>query len=109
MSDTQPSAPRADEPIEPEAIPEALTRASFAYADGSTQVFGRDGHTTFTENGRPTRGEWGVNDDGRFWSFWPPSYRAGYDLFWITEGEMAVGVRFVDQGTGATSDGRYAP
>ena len=55
------------------------------FSDSETQVFEADGQTTYVENGRPTRGEWYVDDDGHFGSFWPPSYRASYDLRWMVE------------------------
>ncbi|SDL04139.1 hypothetical protein SAMN04487916_105133 [Arthrobacter sp. ov407] len=91
-------------------ITEALTRAPFTYTDEATQVFTRDGRTTYTENGSPTSGKWGVDDQGQFWSFWPPTYRATYDVFWIADavGDV-VGVRFTELNRGATSEGRYAP
>lgn len=91
-------------------ITEALTRAPFTYTDEATQVFTRDGRTTYTENGNPTSGKWGVDDQGQFWSFWPPTYRATYDVFWIADavGDV-VGVRFTELNRGATSEGRYAP
>ena len=57
-------------------VADALTRAPITYADGATQVFTRDGRTTYTESGSPSSGEWGVDDQGQFWSFWPPTYRA---------------------------------
>ena len=91
-------------------IAEALTRAPLTYAYGATQVFTRDGRTTYTENGSATFGEWGVDAQGQFWSFWPPTYRATYDVFWITDADCdVVGVRFTDLSSGATSEGRYAP
>jgi len=91
-------------------VEDALTRAPFTYTDGATQVFTRDGHTIYTENGIPTPGEWGVDDQGRFWSFWPPTYRATYDALWMTEanGEV-VGIRFTELDRGVTFEGRYAP
>lgn len=94
--------------ILPEEIPGALTAAAFIYADGATQVFTADGHTTYREHGSPAEGDWGVDPDGRFWSFWPPSYRGVYDLTWIVEatGE-SVGVRFSDVRYGGVSEGRY--
>ena len=54
-------------------VADALTRAPITYADGATQVFTRDGRTTYTESGSPSSGEWGVDDQGQFWSFWPPT------------------------------------
>lgn len=109
MSETEGPAPRTGDRIDAGDIPDALTRAPFTYTDGATQVFTPDGRTTYIENGSPTTGEWGVNDQGRFWSFWPPTYRATYDVFWITEADAAVGLRFVELGRGGTSDGRYTP
>ena len=97
----------AYEPLAADAIAEAVTRAPFAYGDGATQTFTADGRTAYTENGATSEGEWGVTDRGRFWSFWPPDYRAEYDVFRIADGDQTVGVRFVDNTTGATSDGRY--
>jgi hypothetical protein len=47
----------------------------------------------YVENGRPTRGEWYVDDDGHFASFWPPSYRARYDFRWMVEDGAIVGLR----------------
>jgi hypothetical protein len=111
MSDNQkPAVPgrRNGEPIPADAIADALTRAPFAYADGTAQVFTADGRTTFTErDGRNSRGEWGVDEHGRFWSFWPPSYRGEYDVFWITDDDRPVGVRFVERDRDTFSEGRY--
>jgi hypothetical protein len=94
--------------INPADIAAALTRAPFSYADGATQVFTSDGRTVYTENGTPSPGEWKVDDDGRFQSFWPPSEYTTYDVSWIVGpvGE-AVGVRFADLHRGTTFDGRY--
>lgn len=93
-------------------VVDALTRASFIYADGATQVFTRDGRTTYTENGRPSSGEWGVEgaeDQGRFWSFWPPTYRASYTVSWMADADgAAVGIRFTEVERGTTFEGRYA-
>lgn len=90
-------------------IPGALTRAQFTYADGATQIFTSDGRTVYTEGGKPSAGEWKVDDDGRFQSFWPPSEYTNYDLTWIvgSNGE-AVGIRFADPIRGATFEGRYS-
>ena len=65
-----------------------------------------DGRTTYVENGRPTRGKWSV-DEGRFSSFWPPSYRASYELRWIVEDGAIVGLRFTETGRGSKFEGRY--
>lgn len=89
-------------------IREALTRASFAYTDGTAQVFTPDGRTTFVEHGETTTGDWGVDERGRFWSFWPPDYRAEYEVFWLVEDGTQVGVRFAELRRGGISEGRYA-
>jgi hypothetical protein len=91
-------------------IAEALTRAPFTYTNGATQEFTRDGRTTYTEDGGDTFGKWGVDDQGQFWSFWPPNYRATYDVYWITDAEGVVsGIRFSERHRGGTSEGRYTP
>jgi hypothetical protein len=86
------------------------TASEGTYTDGATQVFTRDGRTTYTENGGPTFGQWGVDDQGQFWSFWPPTYRATYEVSWITDADGdVVGIRFTELNRGATSEGRYTP
>lgn len=85
----------------------AVTAAPLVYADGASQVFERNGATTYTEDGRRTRGEWYVDDRGRFCSFWPPSYRACYRLRWIVEDDAIVGLTFVDPSERSRFDGRY--
>lgn len=84
----------------------ALTAAELTYEDGATQTFDAQGGTTYVEGGRPTRGEWSVVEDGRFSSFWPPSYRATYELRWMVEDGRIVGLAFTDA-HGARSNGRY--
>ena len=93
--------------VPPELIQRALTAGELVFPDGATQVFEADGGTTYVESGRPIRGEWYVDDDGRFGSFWPPSYRAGYDLRWMVEDGVIVGLRFTELGRGSRFDGRY--
>ena len=105
--------------IAPDDVVEAVTRAPLRYQDGSTQVFTPDGNTTFVEHGHRTSGEWGVDHEGSFWSFWPPDYRGSYDVYWIMGADnagaetadavpgTASGVRFVERHGGAVSDGRY--
>jgi hypothetical protein len=95
------------EMVAPALIPRALTAGELVFSDHATQVFEADGKTTYVENGRPTRGEWYVDDNGRFGSFWPPSYRASYDLHWIVEDDVIVGLRFAELGRGSRFDGRY--
>ena len=48
-----------------------------------------------------------VEGDGRFASFWPPSFRATYGLRWTVEDGSIVGVSFVDVASGARFEGRY--
>lgn len=108
MTSTEGRAVRDGDRIDPADIPAALTRAPFTYADGATQVFTSDGRTVYVERGGRTSGEWKVDDDGRFLSFWPPSEYTTYDVSWIAGPDGgAVGVRFTDTKRGATFDGRY--
>src|SRR5919106_6033073 len=93
--------------VAPALIPRALTAGELGFSHGATQGFKADGGTTYVEHGRPTRGEWYVNDDGRFGSFLPPSYRASYDLRWMVEDGVIVGLRFTELDRGSRFDGRY--
>ena len=93
--------------VVPSLITLALTAGELVFSDHATQVFEADGRTTYVENGRPTRGEWYVDDNGHFGSLWPPSYRASYDLRWIVEDGAIVGLRFTELGRGSRFDGRY--
>ena len=89
-------------------IPRAVTAGELLFDDGATQAFDVNGDTSYVEaDGRPTRGKWYVDEDGRFCSFWPPTYRACYDLRWIVEGNEIVGLSFTELGRGARFDGRY--
>lgn len=88
-------------------IPKAVTAGRLVYADGAAQVFAGDGKTTYTERGGDSAGEWYVDDQGWFCSFWPPSYRACYALRWIVEDTRIVGLRFTGLNDGVTFDGRY--
>lgn len=90
-----------------EHIRTALTAGRFTYEDGSTQVFEPAGATIYVERGRPTEGTWYLGDDGRFCSFWPPNYRACYDLHWIVENGTIVGLRFLGVDRGSSFTGRY--
>ena len=96
-----------DAPVAIGQIPLALTAGNFVYDDGATQVFDANGATSYVERGRETRGQWYVDDEGHFCSFWPPSYRACYTLRWIVEGGNIVGLRFIDLQGGSRFDGRY--
>jgi CubicO group peptidase (beta-lactamase class C family) len=51
------------------------------------------------------RDQWSIQD-GRFGSFWPPSYRSAYDLQWMVEDGAVVGLRFTAR-DGTRFDGRY--
>ena len=96
------------EPVAASLIPRAVTAGELLFRDGSTQTFAANGDTSFVEaDGRPTQGRWYVDEDGRFCSFWPPTYRACYDLLWIVEGDEIVGLSFAELGRGTRFDGRY--
>ncbi len=96
-----------DDPVAPALIPRALTAGELVFGDGATQVFRADGETTYVEHGRTSRGQWYVDDDGHFGSFWPPAHRARYDLSWMVEDGVIVGLRFVEPGGNTRFEGRY--
>ncbi|MFC7277274.1 hypothetical protein ACFQS1_25055 [Paractinoplanes rhizophilus] len=85
----------------------ALTAAQFVFQDGATQSFTADGRTTYVERGARSSGEWSVVDDGTFASFWPPTYRATYEVRWTVENGVPVGVSFTDARSGVRYNGRY--
>jgi hypothetical protein len=90
-------------------IPRAVTAGELVFDDGATQTFDVGGNTRYVEaDGRPTQGKWYVDEDGRFCSFWPPTYRACYDLRWIVDGDEIVGLSFSELGRGTRFAGRYA-
>lgn len=93
--------------VAPEHIAPAVTAGGLVYDDGATQVFDDSGATTYVEAGRTTHGEWYLDSEGRFCSFWPPSYRACYDLFWIVEQGSVTGLRFAGLDGGTVFTGRY--
>jgi hypothetical protein len=96
------------EPVVASLIPRAVTAGDLRFDDGATQTFAVDGHTRYVEpDGRATQGEWYVDEAGRFCSFWPPTYRACYDLLWIVEGDEIVGLSFTEPGRRERFDGRY--
>ena len=96
------------EPVAASLIPRALTAGELRFDDGATQTFDPGGHTSYVEaDGRPTEGEWYVDEDDRFCSFWPPTYRACYDLRWIVEADDIVGLSFTELSGGTRFDGRY--
>jgi hypothetical protein len=86
-------------------IPLAVTAGPILYEDGSLQTFDPDGATIYVENGTPTAGEWYIGTDGRFCSYWLPSYRACYDLRWVVGNGQVTGLRFTDGAS--VSVGRY--
>ncbi|WP_030899203.1 hypothetical protein [Streptomyces sp. NRRL F-5126] len=90
-----------------ERIAAAVTAGSFIYSDGATQSFDPGGATRYTEHGRETAGTWSIDEDGHFSSFWPPDYRASYEVRWVVEKGHVVGLRFSDVVSGAHFDGRY--
>ena len=85
------------EPVAASLIPRAVTAGELLFDDGATQAFDVNGDTSYVEaDGRATQGKWYVDEDGRFCSFWPPSYRACYGLLWIVEGDEIVGLSFTE-------------
>jgi hypothetical protein len=96
------------EPVAASLIPRAVTAGELVFDDGATQTFEVNGGTSYIEaDGRATHGKWYVDEDGRFCSFWPPTYRACYDLLWIVEGDEIVGLSFSELVGGMRFDGRY--
>ena len=93
--------------VTPALLPRALTAGELVFSDGATQVFEAGGGTTYVANGRPTRGQWYVDKEGRFGSYWPPSYRASYEVHWMVENGAVVGLRFTEPGRASRFDGRY--
>ena len=96
------------DPVSAKDMAAALTAGEFIYTDGATQTFDTAGTTTYVDRGRKTRGEWTALGDGRFSSFWPPDYRADYDLHWIMQDGVAVGLRFREDQSGRNFDGLYS-
>ena len=96
------------EPVGASLIPRAVTAGELVFDDGATQTFDANGGTSYVEaDGRATHGNWYVDEAGRFCSFWPPTYRACYDLLWIVEGDDIVGLSFTELSRGTRFDGRY--
>lgn len=98
---------RNHDPVQADEIAEAVTAGRLLYEDGATQIFDQGGATTYTDRGAPTYGEWYVDDEGRFCSFWPPSYRACYGLRWLVEDGKVVGLEFLEANHGSIFTGRY--
>jgi hypothetical protein len=94
------------EPVDGQDLPAAVTAAPLRYTDGSRQSFLASGLTTYFEHGQPTEGQWSVDDD-RFTSFWPPSYRATYEVTWLVTDGQITGLRFADVRTGDRFDGHF--
>jgi hypothetical protein len=95
------------EVVDASDIPVAVTAAPLRYDDGAEQTFSPSGTTTYVELGRPTEGQWSVDQTGRFTSFWPPSYRATYELAWMVEKGTIRGLRFFDVRSGTRFNGRF--
>ena len=96
------------EPVAAALIPRAVTAGELVFDDGATQTFDGNGDTSYVEaDGARTQGRWYVDEDGRFCSFWPPTYTACYGLLWIVEGDEIVGLSFTELGGGTRFDGRY--
>jgi hypothetical protein len=96
-------------PVVASLIPRAVTAGELLFNDGATQTFDANGQTRYVEaDGRPTQGTWYVDEAGRFCSFWPPAYRACYDLLWIVDGDEIVGLSFTEPGRAGRFDGRYS-
>ncbi|WP_426242230.1 hypothetical protein [Nocardioides sp. LHG3406-4] len=107
MSAALPTTQASDgEPVPAEDMLAALTSAELVYSDGATQTFDPNGSTIYVEHGQSTTGEWAVVEDGRFSSFWPPSYRATYDVRWLVKDGGVVGLSFTDA-HGQRYDGLY--
>lgn len=98
---------RDGDPVAAQDLPAAVIAAPLEYTDGSRQWFLASGLTTFIKNGHPTEGGWSLDDDGRFTSFWPPSYRATYEVSWLVTGGQVTGLRFVDIRSGDRFDGHF--
>ena len=98
---------KAGELVAASDLPTAVTAAPLRYDDGSQQWFLTSGLTTYIEGGHPTEGQWSVDGDGRFTSFWPPSYRATYDVTWLVTDGRVTGLRFVDAKSGDRFDGHF--
>ena len=97
----------SDDIVATALIPNALTAGELVFSNMRPRFSRRTVNYCTSKRSRPTRGEWYAGDDGRFGSFWPPSYRATYDLRWIVENGAIVGLRFLELGRGSQFDGRY--
>ena len=95
------------DPVAAEDMAAALTAGELVYSDGATQTFDATGTTTYFDRGRSTIGEWSVLSDGRFSSYWPPDYRASYDLHWLAKDGTVAGLRFREDQSGRNFDGLY--
>lgn len=96
-----------DDLVDADHMPAALTAGTLVFGDGATQVFTPDGHTTYTDRGRPSQGDWWVLGDGKFASFWPPDYQASYTLRWVVDDGAITGLTFTETERGTRFVGRY--
>lgn len=96
-----------DDLVRADDMTTALTAGTLVFGDGATQVFTADGQTTYTDHGRPSKGEWSVLGDGKFLSFWPPDYRATYVVRWIVAEGAIAGLTFTETERGSRFEGRY--
>ena len=96
-----------DELVRADHMAAALTAGTLVFGDGATQIFTPDGHTTYTEHGRPSQGDWWVLGDGNFASFWPPDYKATYVVRWVVAEGAITGLTFTETGRGTRFEGHY--
>jgi hypothetical protein len=95
------------DPVTRDQIPAALTAGEFVYDEGATQTFSPAGTTTYVEKGQPANGEWYIDEDGHFMSFWPPAERNSYELTWLVEEGRLSGIRFKGINNEFAFVGRY--
>ena len=84
-------------------------RPGWTMATAPFKISTRTAGLPYLEERPSTEGEWYVDDDGRFCSFWPPSYRACYDLYRMVEHGRVVGIQFAELLGGSTFEGRFGP
>jgi hypothetical protein len=96
-----------DELVDADHMSAALTAGTLVFGDGATQIFTPDGHTTYTDRGRPSQGDWWVLGDGNFVSFWPPDYQATYVVRWVVAEGAITGLTFTETERGARFEGHY--
>ena len=96
-----------DDLVEADHLLAALTAGTLIFGDGATQIFTSDGHTTYTERGRPSQGDWWILGDGTFVSFWPPEFRATHAVRWVVQDGAIRGLTFAETERGTRFEGRY--